>query len=1009
MRSRYVITIIFLFFAFFTEAQNSPYRFKTLSVNDGLSQNSIWQILRDRNGFLWVGTADGLNRYDGYEVTAYKRDLKDTNSLSGNNITILIEDKYGHIWIGSDRGLDVYDPVKNNFIHKFTFPFIAAIKDHCYYLFDEPDGEHLWIKPVGHDLLRYNTKQCTLSNTKTFINNIAKQKPEEFRKAYRVNETAIVLFDGGDLLKCDFNTKTMSFLPININGSGDFKMHGDHLYFLKDNAFSRYDIKTGRYEKMAFVPKMESLNKMSLVKNNWVITSGVGYAFIDTLTYKVTFYESFDHDKKESYNRTASFLYDKEGIMWFGTDGRGLRYTSTQAVKFKTYQSIYDEENMIKGICTLPGNKLVTAVYDEGIVVHDLNTYTNVKLDRSKAFPVKPMQNFTSVCAANDSEIWVTNNQEYRYGLFLVNIYTGKSKEYTHLIANPAFPQKVVISSYQMAYRKNDRVFISRNDIVFEMIYSKGRYTTKVLTGESGANISSIYYSNDGKFLITGYVNGTYVRKLNDKVFKLRLKQDGEQLAKCINEDLEGNYYVATTNGVYVYNKSFERVDHFSTSNYLPDNFVYGILCDDDGNMWFSHNKGLSCYFVKGKSFKHYTVKDGLQSNEFNTGAYYKAADGQLFFGGVDGVNAFFPKDLLPNSNKTNVFIGKINLLDEPYISDTAYWLKQYISLPYFQNTISFEFMATEMTNAANNQYAYMMEGVDEKWIYNNTKRFARYANLPHGEYKLKVKASNSDGIWNDTPTVLAISIKPPFWKTLWFYSLLGVLILSIVLGLVYIWINRQKIRLQRELDIQQKLENERLRISRDLHDNVGAQLSYLITNIEWMLEHPHQISEADEQIRLKALSEAGRNAILTLRQTIWAISNTTLSVEDFADRFKQFALKMLEFNKEIQVHFHDDFVTSRTLSPAIALNMFRICQEAFNNCLKHASCSEIDIRFNSDEIHSFVFMITDNGKGFDWEEAQRKGHYGLINMQARATETHAMLDISSEKGKGTTLILHLK
>ncbi|WP_414524236.1 sensor histidine kinase, partial [Umezakia ovalisporum] len=168
-------------------------------------------------------------------------------------------------------------------------------------------------------------------------------------------------------------------------------------------------------------------------------------------------------------------------------------------------------------------------------------------------------------------------------------------------------------------------------------------------------------------------------------------------------------------------------------------------------------------------------------------------------------------------------------------------------------------------------------------------------------------------------------------------------------------------------------------------HDNVGAQLSFLITNIEWMLLHPEQISKDDEKKRLESLSDAGKNAILTLRQTIWAISHTSLSIDDFADRFKQFVLKMLEFDKSIQVHFSEEIYGNKELSPAVALNMFRVCQEAFNNCLKHAQAKNIYIHFQSDDSFVFSFTIKDDGIGFNWDQAKLKGHYGLVNMQARA------------------------
>jgi signal transduction histidine kinase len=226
---------------------------------------------------------------------------------------------------------------------------------------------------------------------------------------------------------------------------------------------------------------------------------------------------------------------------------------------------------------------------------------------------------------------------------------------------------------------------------------------------------------------------------------------------------------------------------------------------------------------------------------------------------------------------------------------------------------------------------------------------------------------------------------------------------------LVYWVFQRQKLKLKRELEVQQKLESERIRISRDLHDNVGAQLSFLISNVEWMLAHPEAANEVEENSRLKALSETGRNAILTLRQTIWAISHTELSMDDFADRFKQFALKMIEFDQGIQLHFSEQFERKGNLSPANALNMFRICQEIFNNCLKHSQCKNIHIRFLSNSDFSFQCEIKDDGIGFNWETAKQKGHYGLVNIEARALETGAILKVDSKIGSGTRIEIGLK
>jgi signal transduction histidine kinase len=380
-----------------------------------------------------------------------------------------------------------------------------------------------------------------------------------------------------------------------------------------------------------------------------------------------------------------------------------------------------------------------------------------------------------------------------------------------------------------------------------------------------------------------------------------------------------------------------------------------------------------------------------------------------LYFGGVNGINVIDPNHVIENKNAPQIAINEILLGDLPLQSDTAYNEIQSLTLSYLQNTLSFDFSALEFSQPENNIYQYRLSGYDNNWIQSGTRHFARYANLPPGNYVFQVMAANADGFWNKQPRNIFITIIPPFWQRTWFYWLMGLLGFALLGGVFYIYTKRQQRKLARELEVQQKLEQERLRISRDLHDNVGAQLSYLITNVEWMLQHPDRLTEQAEQQRLQAMSEAGRNAILTLRQTIWAISHKSLNVDDFADRFKQFALKMLEFDKTIQVHFTEDIMPDKELSPAVALNLFRVCQEAFNNCLKHAKSKNIHIHFQSDNTTVFCFKITDDGVGFDWEQAKLKGHYGLVNMEARARETNAELNVASTIGKGTTLTIVLK
>lgn len=234
-----------------------------------------------------------------------------------------------------------------------------------------------------------------------------------------------------------------------------------------------------------------------------------------------------------------------------------------------------------------------------------------------------------------------------------------------------------------------------------------------------------------------------------------------------------------------------------------------------------------------------------------------------------------------------------------------------------------------------------------------------------------------------------------------------GILLLAASGLSVRWWLRSREAAIRRNLEMQQRLENERKRISRDLHDNVGAQLTYLINNLDWLADQGG--SEVEMGERLRTLSESGRQAMLTLRQTIWAIGNEALEIEDFADRFKAYVLKMLAVHPGLHAEFEEDFTQSSTLSPETALHLFRIGQEAVHNVLKHARASKLQVRFYNSAHCAFGLAITDNGQGFDAQVAPPQGHNGLINMQARASECGAVCQIRSATGQGCQIILELQ
>jgi signal transduction histidine kinase len=962
-------------------------KYTTYNVDNGLAQNTVWDAIQDYRGFMWFSTADGINRFDGYNMKTYKTQVDDNTSIYGTAGFNFFQDASNILWIAHDRGLSIYDRIHDKFNNIYKNPNGLSIMG------TDSNGI-LWTVSAAKYVIGFSLKTGELKH-QIFINQSWHNSYGALVASVKINNLFFIGLAENTIVQ--FNPYTLHHVlhrsPININSTIHALGENRFCSFLENKAAiftvinDTVKIETKQY------PKIDSsvfIFSGGTIINDKLYCSGVSGVFIfdrHTLEFEEHL-QHFNHTTlTESYSYIQTLKLDKSGNLYICSNGGGLYVYSPFRNRFKHYTNYSPKKSMFKSVLSTQEGKIFAGSYAEGITIFEPN-------GKFKIFKLPVMAGNESVSA-----LYKLNKDELLLGLYSKQIkYNYKTQE-THYFD---IDSQYYSSGYPFYLKVGNELWLNRNnpdDACIQDVFSNKRIV------EIKNNTITCFRKLNEELLILGTKRGVWLYNLKTKQLSTtKVKEFVKSI--CITTD--GKIYIGTIVGLYIYDANFKFIKHLTTANGLKDNFIYGVLEDNFNNLWFSHNKGLSTYYVKSGSLKHYSVKDGLQSNEFNTGAYYKDEKGLLYFGGVNGVNVIDPSQIIENKNPPPIAITQIMLGDVPLVSDTAYNEITQLNFSYLDNTISFDFSALEFSQPEENTYQYILEGYDKNWIQSGTRHFARYANLPPGNYIFKVKAANGDGYWNEIPREILITITPPYWQTNWFYGLMVLLGISTMGLLFYVYSKRQQEKLKRELEVQQKLEQERLRISRDLHDNVGAQLSYLITNVEWMLKHPEQLNKEEEKMRLEALGEAGKNAILTLRQTIWAISNTSLTVDDFADRFKQFVLKMVEFDKSVQVQFKESFGLNQSLSPAVALSFFRVCQEAFSNALKHASATQLTIEFTSNKEVLLQFTITDNGKGFDWQEGQAKGHYGLKNMQARAEEMSGILHIISKPGAGTSLKLVL-
>ncbi|MFQ5585092.1 MAG: triple tyrosine motif-containing protein, partial [Calditrichia bacterium] len=445
-------------------------------------------------------------------------------------------------------------------------------------------------------------------------------------------------------------------------------------------------------------------------------------------------------------------------------------------------------------------------------------------------------------------------------------------------------------------------------------------------------------------------------------------------------------------------------------------NVIYGIIEDDFGNLWLSTQRGLAMGEIfpadapvpENIQFTNYDMKDGLPGNEFNSGAFLRRIDGELIFGGVNGLLHFFPDSIRENRKPPAVVITGFKIFEKEITLDSAITVKKRIELSYQDNFFSLEFSALDFREPEKNRYAYRLEGFNDNWIYSGTRRYVTFSHLDPGKYIFRVRASNGANIWNKKGASLSIIILPPYWMTFWFRLLVGTIFLFGMVWVVRQIATRKLRRRLRELEVHQKLQNERDRISGELHDHIGANLTDLATGLEIAKKYLEKGELPDTVENLDFLEKHTRSTIEELRETIWSLNHKTSTIEEFCEKIMEYIHKRTMLSGSPEINLQENIEISQIFTPEQSLNLFRICQEAVNNALKHACAKKIEITIEVKHSTGLRISIKDNGTGFDiLKTEEEEGGFGLINMKRRAQRIGAKLVVTSVNKCGTNIEIY--
>ena len=802
-----VIKKIFLSLFFILYASSLLYtqtiQFSQYSIEDGLSQGTILSSLQDKNGFLWFGSADGLNCFNGYEFTVYRNNPENANSLIDNEIMALLEDEVGNIWIGTALGLSKFSPSTQKFTHFQYQEADSSSLSHNYITFLFIDSKkQIWVG-TRHGLNLYNpsTNNFTRYYQKGIKDNssIERQQVNTICQGSKQN-IWIGLEDGLCILEDNILKPFEEVYDLNNVRKGQritaiMCDSADNIWIGSDQTLCRFSLKNNDIELIA-----EKYIHTLLNAKNGIVWAGTneGILLIKDKSQQKIYKHTYQSTSLPN-NVVHSILEDKHENIWVGT-GSGLCMYNSLVFQFNTTRinsfNVHDyTDNKVWAIA--PKGKDILIGTENGLYQYNFN-------DSVQAYSQFSGFGISAIKIQKDV-IWLGT---WNNGLIKWDTKTGESKQYNYYPSDKTSINHNTIRS--IAIDPQGIIWVGTPKGLNSYLPEKDNFERFQFHSTEGQNLKTnsvitIYPDKSGMLWLGTEGGVVCFRKEEGEVNIFRSDPDmpnslSHDFVRSIYQSKDGTIWIGTSGGLNKWSADKMAFTSYRMKDGLPNDMIYSILEADDGALWLSTNKGLSRFNTKELTFTNFDSKDGLQGSEFNTNAALKDRKGRLFFGGLNGFNHFFPEQIKTNPIPPPVIINYIEILNKT--SEKP--LRKYIipdsnlELSYNDYVFTFHFVAQNYINSEKNLYQYMLEGFDLDWSDIGYKRSATYTNLQKGNYTFKVKAANNSKLWNEEISSVKVSIHPPFWLTEWFIALMAFLFMLIIGGIIYL-----RIRIVEKKNIQ--------------------------------------------------------------------------------------------------------------------------------------------------------------------------------------------------------------
>ena len=1043
-----VIYLFFLCLGMHSAFSETPEQitFSYISINEGLSQSTVFSIDQDKRGNMWFATYDGVNKYDGYAFTVYQHNEDDPNSIANDISRIVKTDSQGRVWIGTRDGLSRYDEEKDIFQNFFY----------------EKNGKHLQ------------------------VNGIEEISPEQLLIS---TPEGLIMFDIKESKFIDDSFSTAMHKTI----ASTLYRQGDQIYIgTSTDGLYTYSITQKTFEKV--IPILGTKQIQAILQQSptriWVATEGAGLFLINPKTKEIKNYlHSPSNPKSISSNYIRSLAMDSQNRLWIGTfNDLNIYHEGTDS--FASYSSNPVENGSLS-------QRSVRSIFMDsqggmwlGTYFGGLNYYHPIR-NRFKNIRNIPYKNSLSdnvvscIVEDKDKNLWIGTNDG---GLNLYNPITQRFTSYTlqedesargigsnNIKAVYVDEKKSLVyigthaGGLSILHRNSGQVenFNQRNSqLVNENVYAilpdgegnlwLGTLSALVRFNPEQRSFTTIEKEKDGTPVVSKQIT-TLFRDSHKRLWiggeegLSVFKQEGLDIQKasilpvsnvtklftnCIYEASNGIIWVGTREGFYCFNEKDKQIKRYNTTNGLPNNVVYGILEDSFGRLWLSTNRGISCFNPETEKFRNFTESDGLQSNQFNTASYCRTSVGQMYFGGINGITTFRPELLLDNPYTPPVVITKLQLFnkvvrpdDETGILTKNISETKSITLKSWQTAFSIEFVVSNYISGQHNTFAYKLEGYDKEWYYLTDSRTVSYSNLPQGTYQFLVKAANSDGKWNPIPTAFEIIVLPIWYKTWWALLIFFATFAGFITFVFRFFWMRKSMEAQLEIERRDKEHQEeinqmKMRFFINISHELRTPLTLILTPLQEII---NKISDRWTRNQLEYI-QRNANRLLHLVNQLMDYRRAELGVFELKAK-KGNAHQLIQDNflfydklarhKKITYTLHSELEDKEVLFDANYLEL--IVNNLLSNAFKYTESGQSITVTLKEENGWLLLQVSDTGIGipinkqgkiferFYQIESEHVGSgIGLSLVQRLIELHHGRIELDSEENKGSTFSVYL-